>query len=132
MGWALANVWYDKYEGPPATNSPLESLFMLVSIRRMEAELLSTRALVHASMMTPDSKPDPTIKAFQDYADKILPFLAASQDLERQKERETLLAFTKLRARIDKKEIYKQQAAQLNKHQRSPARHKIRPRMPGL
>lgn len=84
-------------------------------------------------MMTPESKADPTIKAFQEYADKALPFLAASQDLERQKERETLLAFTKLRARIDKKEIYKKQAQQLQRHSTgAPARHKLRPKMPGL
>lgn len=106
---------------------------MLIALRRMEADLLSTRALVHAAMMTPESKADPTIKAFQEYADKALPFLAGAQDLERQKERETLLAFTKLRARIDKKEIYKKQAQQLAKHSTgAPSKMKLRPKMPGL
>jgi len=133
VGWALGNVWYDKYEGPPSPNTPLESLFMLIALRRMEADLLSTRALVHAAMMTPESKADPTIKAFQEYADKALPFLAGAQDLERQKERDTLLAFTKLRARINKKEIYKKQAEQLAKHSTgAPSKMKLRPKMPGL
>lgn len=133
MGWALANVWYDKYEGPPPPNTPLESLFMLVVLRRMEADLLSTRALVHASMMTESSKPDPTVKAFQEYADKVLPFLAGAQDLERKKERETLLAFTKLRARINSREVYKEQAARLQRHSTgAPSKFKLRPKMPGL
>ncbi len=133
MGWALANVWYDKHEGPPPPNTPLESVFMLVKLRRMEADLLSTRALVHASMMGPDTKPDPTIKAFQEYADKAMPFLATAQDLERQKEREALLAFTKLRARINKKEIYKKHAEQLQRHSSgAPSKFKLRPKMPGL
>ncbi len=106
---------------------------MILKLRHMEAELLSTRALVHAAMMTPESKPDPTIKAFQEFADKQLPFLAGAQDLERQKERDTLLAFTKLRARIDKKAIYKKQAEQLQRNSTgAPSRHKLRPKMPGL
>lgn len=132
MGWALANVWYDKYEGPPPPNTPLESVFMLVAMRRMEADLLATRALVHASL-SPDAKPDPTIKAFQEYADKAIPFLATAQDLERKKERDALLAFTKLKARIDKKTIYKKQAEQLQRHSTgAPSKFKLRPRMPGL
>lgn len=130
MGWALANVWYDKYEGPPPQNSPLESLFMILAMRRMEADLLATRALVHASM-SPDAKPDPTIKAFQEYADKVLPFLAASMDADKQKERDILLRFTKIKARIDKREIYKKQAAALRRGA-SPDKFKLRPRMPGL
>lgn len=106
---------------------------MILKIQRMEAELLSTRALVHASMMTPDSKADPTIKAFQEFADRQLPFLATAQDLERKKERETLIAFTKIRARIDKKEVYKQQAQQLQRHSTgAPSKMKLRPKMPGL
>lgn len=132
MGWALANVWYDKHEGPPPANTPLESLFMIVALRRMEADLLATRAMVHASM-SPDAKPDPTIKAFQEYADKALPFLAGAQDLEHQKERDALLAFTKLKVQINKKEIYKKQAQQLQRHSSGVvSKFKLRPKMPGL
>lgn len=131
MGWALANVWYDKFVGPPPPNTPLESLFMLVALRRMEADLLSTRALVHASMMTPESKPDPTIKAFQEYADKVLPFLAGAQDLERQKEREALMRFTKIKARVKTNDLYRRKAAALRAGS-APNKFKLQPRMPGL
>lgn len=131
MGWALANVWYDKYIGPPLPNSPLESLFMLVSLRRMEAELLSTRAVVHAAMMTPESKTDPVVKAFQEYADKALPFLANAQDDERRDEREALLAFTKTKVQINKKTVYQQRNQRLAAAM-SAKQHRIRPRMPGL
>ena len=75
MGWALANVWYDKYDGPPPTNSPLESVFMLLTLRRMEAEALSTRALLTAALIGPEAKADPAVKAYEEYADKVLPRL---------------------------------------------------------
>lgn len=130
MGWALSNVWYDKHEGPPPQNSPLESLFILIALRRMEAELLATRALVHASL-TADSHIDPTVKAYQEYADKLLPFLATAQDLERQKEREALLRFSKTKVSINKKMLYQKQAEHLRRgdaHQRFT----LKPRMPGL
>jgi hypothetical protein len=103
---------------------------MLVVLRRMEADLLSTRALVHAAMMGPDSKPDPTVKAFQEYADKALPFLAGAQDAEKQKERDALLKFTKIKAKIDKRQIYKKQATRLQGA--TPDKFKLRPKMPGL
>lgn len=129
MGWALANVWYDKHEGPPPQDSPLESLFMIVALRRMEADLLSTRAIVHASM-TPESNVDPTVKAFKDYADRALPFLAAAQDLEHQQEREALLRFSKTKVRISTKKVYAPKAAKLGKA--GADKFKLRPRMPGL
>lgn len=112
MGWALANVWYDKYPRVPDANSPLESLFMLVTLRRMEAEVLSTRAIVHASM-TSDTQVDPTVKAYKEYADKVLPFLAGAQDLELQKEKDALLRFAKTKLQLRNKNLYKKQGAQL-------------------
>lgn len=104
---------------------------MLVKLRRMEADLLATRALVHASL-TPDSKVDPIIKAFQEYADKVLPFLSGAQDIDKQKEREALFKFTKVQARINTKSIYKEQAAKLARTRKTPEQFKLRPRMPGL
>ncbi len=130
MGWALGNVYYDKHEGIPAANSPLESLFILIALRRMEAELLATRAIVHASI-TADSNVDPTVKAFKDYADKIMPFLAAAQDQDLQKEKDALLRFAKTKVTLNKKMIYSKQAAHLNKAV-GLDKFKLRPKMPGL
>lgn len=131
MGWALANVWYDKYDGPPPQKTPLESLFMLVALRRMEADLLATRALVHASVTQESLKP--TVKAYMDYADMQLPFLAAAGDMEKTKEREALLKFVKVRARIDKRTIYKKQQAQLaSRGVGAGSKFKLKSRTPGL
>jgi len=130
VGWALANVWYDKYIGPPPQNSPLESLFILLALRRMEADLLSTRALVHASL-TSESHVDPTIKAFKEYADKVLPFLANAQDTEKQKERDALFRFAKTKVSINKKSLYAKQAAELRRTD-AHKQFKLRPRTPGL
>jgi hypothetical protein len=130
VGWALANVWYDKYDGPPPQNSPLESLFMILVLRRMETDLLATRALVHASM-TAESNVDPTVKAFKEYTDRALPFLAGAQDLEKQAEIEALLRFSKVKVGINKKMLYQKQAAQLKRGEAS-SRFKLKPKMPGL
>jgi len=103
---------------------------MIVAMRRMEGELLATRALVHASL-TSDSQVDPTVKAFKDYADKVLPFLATAQDMDKQQEREALFRFSKVRAKINKKMIYAKHAEKLN-NIAPPDKFKIKPRLPGL
>ena len=132
MGWALGNMWYDKYQGPPPVKTPLESLFMLVALRRMEANLLSTRALVHASL-TPESHIKPAVKAYTEYADVMMPFLATAQDLDRQKAREALLKFVKVRAKIDAKYIYKKQAQKLAERGIvAGGKFNLRSRTPGL
>lgn len=130
MGWALGNVWYDKHDGPPPQKSPLESLFILIALRRMETNLLATRALVHASL-TSESHFDPTVKAYKEYADKLLPFLSKAQDIEKQKEVDALLRFSKTKVQINKKALYKKQAEQLKRGE-AHNRFKLKPRMPGL
>lgn len=104
---------------------------MLVALRRMEADLLATRALVHASVTEESLKP--TVKAYTEYADKLLPFLAAAQDMDRAKEREALLSFVKKRLRIDKKYVYKKQAEALARRGvGAGSKFKLRSRAPGL
>ncbi len=104
---------------------------MLVCLRRMEADLLATRALVHAGLTSESLKP--TVKAYTEYADKLLPFLAAAGDTEKTKEREALLKFVKVRAKIDKKHIYRKQAAQLAaRGVGAGSKFKLRSREPGL
>lgn len=125
-------MWYDKYLGPPPQKTPLESLFMLVALRRMEASLLSTRALVHASI-TADTNIKPAVKAYTEYADTMMPFLASAQDLDKQKAREALLKFVKVRAKIDKSYVYKKQAQQLAQRGIiAGGKFNLRSRTPGL
>lgn len=131
MGWALANVWYDKHEGPPPQHSPLESLFILLALRRMETDLLATRAIVHASM-TSESQVDPIVNAYKEYADKALPFLSGAQDVDKQKEVDALLRFSKVKVAINKKALYKKQAQKLKPTGDPGGRFKLKPRMPGL
>lgn len=105
---------------------------MLVKLRRMEAELLSTRALVHASL-TAESHMKPVIKAYEEYADKVLPFLAAAADQDKQREREALFKFVKYSAKIDKKYIYKRQHEALSRNAKLPGKQfRMRSRTPGL
>lgn len=74
MGWVTANLLYDRLSGVPKPGSPLESILSLVFIKRAEAELLATKALVIASLH-PDKKGDPTVDAFVEYANTLLPWL---------------------------------------------------------
>ena len=102
---------------------------MILAMRRMEADLLATRALVHASL-TSDSQIDPTVKAFKEYADRLLPFLSTAQDIDKQQEREALFRFSKIKAKINTKMIYAKHAEKLNNV--VPEKFKIKPRLPGL
>lgn len=104
---------------------------MLIKLRRMEADLLATRAIVHASL-TPESHVKPTVKAYEEYADKMLPFLASAQDDEKQRERDALLRFVKVRAKIDKRHVYKKQAEQLQRGKGPAGKFKLRSKTPGL
>lgn len=104
---------------------------MLVALRRMEADLLATRALVHSTITQESLKP--AVKAYTEYADKVLPFLAAAQDMDRVKEREALLKFVKQKLKIDKKYVYRKQAAQLAaRGVGMGSKFKLRSRAPGL
>lgn len=112
---------------------------MLVAMRRMEADLLATRALVHASITENNVKP--AVKAYTEYADKLLPFLAKAGEDENKREREALLKFVKRPARISKKYIYQKQIERMQQRgvgmgstpgAGATSKFKLRPRSPGL
>lgn len=106
-GWALANVWYDQYRGIPRHGSPLESLFMLVLLQRQFAQLLSTRALVQATLPDEKEAADPAIAAFQKYHDTMFPFLDRIGDPDKEEQRKRLEEFVRRPARIDLKPIWR-------------------------
>lgn len=67
---------YDLYGAPPPPGSLLESVFMILSKRRQEQELLRTRVLVEAMLAPHVEKKGSTLsEAFGDYADTLFPFL---------------------------------------------------------
>jgi hypothetical protein len=106
---------------------------MLVALRRMEAEALSTRAILMASLVGPEAKVDPAVKAYQEYADKVLPFLADAQDVEKEREKKALLDFMKVKAKLNMPKIYKKQAEEMRTRPKpgaAPKRFNLRPKMP--
>jgi hypothetical protein len=129
VGWARANVLYDKHVGPPPRNSPLESVFLLVFIRRQEADLLATRALVRSMINLSESQEleEEAIKAFEDYCGKMFPFWKRAEDLEVDDQRQALMKIINKPLRINMPELYKTQAAALKmKAKRKQASQKAR------
>jgi len=128
---------YDKYQGLPPRNSPLESVFLLVYIRRQEADLLATRALVRSILNLSESKEleEEAIKAFEDYCERMFPFWKRAEDLEVDEQRKALMELVKKPLKIKLPELYRAQAAMLRKktkgsqqRARIPNRLKMKPR----
>lgn len=131
-GWGLASVWYDKFQGMPPRGSLLETLFVLVKLSRVQAEMRGTKALVQGilGLSSAGDKLDPAIQAFEEYYDQMLPFLERVSETEDDKDRKRLAEFVKHPVRINLNPIYQQQA----QHARRMAaldRFKIRPKVPG-
>jgi hypothetical protein len=106
---------------------------MLLALRRMEAEALSTRALLTAALVGPEAKVDPAVKAYEEYADKVLPFLANAQDIEKEKEKSALLNFMKTKARLNMPSIYKKLADEKRTRPqpgKAPKRFNLKPKLP--
>lgn len=132
VGWGLASMWYDKYPGLPRRGSPLETLFVLVRLQRTQAEILSTRALVQSIVGLHEEKAtqDPAIAAYQEFCDKMLPFLDRAVDNESEEARKRLADFVKSPARINLNPVYKQQAEHAKK-MATLKRFKLQPKLPG-
>lgn len=127
-GWALANMWYDKYDGLPPRGSPLESLFLLVYLQRQEADLLATRALVQSTLPEGQAA-KPAIEAFQKFVDRMFPFIESAS--KESADHERLRDFVKQPVRIDLRPVY---AAQAESAKRNAAlRHsRLKPSIPGV
>jgi hypothetical protein len=105
---------------------------MLVALRRMEAEALSTRALLTAALTGPEAKVDPAVKAYEEYADKVLPFLANAQDIDKEKEKQALFAFMKQKVNIVMPKVYKKMAEEARarpKPTSAPKKFNLRPKI---
>lgn len=79
---------YDLADGPPPPGSPLESLFLVISKRRQEAEFLKTRVLIEAARSSQEGSN--LSEAFQDYADVLFPYLRAEKKTKEQTTKEAL------------------------------------------
>ena len=65
---------YDLADGPPEPGTLLESLFILVTKRRMEAQYLGTRVLMEA-VLAPHVKENTLSKTNKMYLDSMFPHL---------------------------------------------------------
>jgi len=70
---------YDLASGPPEPGSLLESVFLLISLRRRESELFQTEALVTAILSAGTDKFEPIEQALKAYKDAMFPFLEAEK-----------------------------------------------------
>lgn len=70
---------YDLASGPPEPGSLLESAFLLISLRRREAELFQTEALITAILGAGSDKFEPIENALKAYKNAMFPFLEAEK-----------------------------------------------------
>jgi hypothetical protein len=70
---------YDLANGPPEPGSLLESVFLLISLRRRETELFQTEALITAILSAGTDKFEPIEQALQAYKNAMFPFLEAEK-----------------------------------------------------
>lgn len=70
---------YDLASGPPEPGSLLESVFLLISLRRREAELFQTEAIITAVLAAGSDKFEPVEQALKAYKDAMFPFLEAEK-----------------------------------------------------
>jgi hypothetical protein len=73
---------YDLASTPPEPGSMLESVFLLVSLRKREAELLQTEALITTILGAASEKYEPIETALKAYKNAMFPFLE-SENIKR-------------------------------------------------
>lgn len=120
----MANLWYEKYPGPPDRGSPLETVLRLVALERKIEEIMATRALVLGAMADDTRGAKEAIKAYQEYCDTMFPFLEKAAELDKDKDRARLLEHVRRPMRIDVAAIRAERAEQA----RAKAAHKFKAR----
>lgn len=68
---------YDLASSPPEPGSLLESVFLLVSLRRREAELFQTESIITAILGAQSEKYEPIEDALKAYKNTMFPFIEA-------------------------------------------------------
>lgn len=89
---------YDLASGPPAPGSLLESIFLLVSIRRREAELFQTQAIVTAILGAAAEKYEIVESSLKEYRDAMFPFLESERTKRSDMAKEALKQWTSHKA----------------------------------
>lgn len=135
-GWAMAHMLYDKVNVLPPPGSVLDTVFLLVRLERSKASLLEQRAVIQGLIANnPNNTNNATIKAFEAYAEAMLPFLerAKSNDLDDAKKQ--LAEFVKAPAKIDLKPVVAARHAEARRKASKTFRviptHPGQPKLPG-
>ena len=81
---------YDLSTAPPEMGTLLESVFLLVSLRRREAELLQTEALALAPLVASSGKVEVLTSALRAYKNALFPFIQGEVEREKQDAQEAL------------------------------------------
>lgn len=81
---------YDLARQPPEPGSLLESLFLLISIRRRETELFKTEAVVAAVAGAAAGQYDAIDKSLQAFKNSMFPFLEAEKARRKEDEKKVL------------------------------------------
>jgi len=88
---------YDLAAVPPEPGSLLESVFMLVSLRRREAELYSLETLMNAVVLAGSESDDYSLldQSFRAFKDALFPFIEAERLRQDKETREVLEYWSK-------------------------------------
>lgn len=74
MGWARANILFDKTTRLPEPGSPMEILFLLVWRLRQNAEFQKSRSIVQALMSQKGAEGEHITKAFEQLTEAFFPY----------------------------------------------------------
>jgi len=89
---------YDLASGPPEPGSLLESVFLLISLRRRESELFQTEAMITAILGAGTDKFEPIEQALKAYKNAMFPFLEAEKGKRADMAKEALKQWTSHKA----------------------------------
>lgn len=91
MGWARANILYEKTSKLPEPGSPMEILFILVWKMRQSIEFQKSRALIQSLMAQKGAEEKAIQEVFTHLKQAYFPFDRSMKDVETQKWRERLM-----------------------------------------
>jgi hypothetical protein len=74
LGWARANILYDRVDGMPDPGSPMEILYMVLWRMRQQIDFHKSRALMQALMSQQGVNAEHIEKAFEDLRNSFFPF----------------------------------------------------------
>ena len=83
LGWARANILYDKAKKPPQAGSLMEIVFILLWRMRQEIEFQRTRSIVQAVILAGAENSEDISKAFQVFTDASFPYQPAKEKEEK-------------------------------------------------